>query len=167
MREVGKPGYNCTQPSPCVYQVTLAPNGTATGRVFGNFLVPPPPTVAGVDVVSPPVPPIVPPVVPPVIKGTAALRGPSACVSRVFVAAVTGRSITRVRFYMKNKLVATRTKRDALGRFVYRINPNTMSFAAHKIIARVDFKASSKTAPKKLSFVVARCARAPQPKFTG
>jgi hypothetical protein len=178
IREVGKDGYVCTQPSPCTYQVTLSSGDAVNGRIFGNYLVPPPPPPAPpAPVVSPvvaqspaPAPaPVVPaPVVKPatVVSGVAALYGPKRCVTNNFVASVTGRQIAKVQFYVNNRLVATRTQRTA-GRYSYTVKATSLSYAVHKLTAKVTYVAAARTKVKTMSFSFSRCAKAAVSKFTG
>jgi glucose-6-phosphate isomerase len=101
-----------------------------------------------------------------VVSGRSALFGPKRCVTRNFVASVTGRQIAKVQFYINNRLVATRTKR-VNGRFSYLVKAGSLSFATKKLTAKVTYVAAAKTKAKTMSFTFSRCAKAAVSQFTG
>ncbi len=103
-----------------------------------------------------------------VVSGTAKLRGPSGCPTRTVTASVTGRRIVRVTWYLDGKRIAVRTKADAKGRWTVPVRPKGLRYGAHRLEARVQFAASSKTAPKTLRLGFGRCRPAARrPTFTG
>ena len=122
---------------------------------------PPPPVVAQAASV-----PLAPSSAPAVASGTARLSGPSRCVSGSFIAAVRGRNISQVLFMLDGRKL--RTIRSQSGRTVFsvRINPRGQSFRAHRVVARVTFRAAANTPSRTLRMVYVRCARV-APKFTG
>jgi hypothetical protein len=192
LREVLPAGQTCSFPNPCVHSVVVGPGPALTGLDFGNYPTPPPPVVP--PPVVPPVvqPPLVAPVVPPAplvvpepapesavlaattssgaVKGTARLQGVTRCQSRKFGVTVSGRRIARVRFYLDGRLVQTVTRPNRLGgRFGTSINPSRFGGGTgHRVVARIQFVASSKTPQSTQSFTFARCGRsALAPAFTG
>jgi hypothetical protein len=174
--EVLPAGQVCTFPAgSCSHTTTVGPGGPVVGQDFGNYTPPPPPVVP--PVVSPVTGTSTPPATPPVVvvkdtkaakvlSGKAALYGPKRCVTNNFVAAVTGRQIAKVQFYVNNRLVATRTKRVG-GRYTYTIKASSLSFAVHKLTAKVTYVAAAKTKAKTMSFTFSRCAKAAVSKVTG
>jgi uncharacterized repeat protein (TIGR01451 family) len=132
--------------------------------------VPPPPVTP--PTVSPPTAP--PPAVPQpkpaqhVVHGTAFAHGPRECVvsnARIYV---TGRQIKSVAFYMDGPLRKLRTvaHADKKGRYLINIKARTLGSDARRIKIVVVFVPSSKTKPKTLHVVVARCPP-PRPAVTG
>jgi hypothetical protein len=137
-----------------------------------TFTVPPP----GVN--PPPTTPqgTTPPVVTPpddsgvlpetIVSGRAALRGPSGCVKQAFRARVSGRSIASVTFFVDGRKI--RTIRGQRGVYAIKVRPGRYGFGRHKIVARVEFTAASKTAARRLQLTFRRCAQgAVAPRFTG
>lgn len=103
----------------------------------------------------------------PVVASAAArLSGPRRCVSKPFLAKVRGRSIARVTFTLDGRRL--KTLRSIPGRTVFsvRVNPRRQSYRAHRVNARVTFRAGANTRSRTLRFAYARCARV-KPKFTG
>lgn len=94
------------------------------------------------------------------------MAGPSRCVSGPFVAKVNGRNISNVMFTLDGRKL--KTIRSVPGRSVFsvRINPRGQNSKAHRVNARVTFRASANTRSRTLRFVYLRCARV-APKFTG
>lgn len=175
LREILPTGQVCTFPAgDCSHTITVGPGGPVLGQDFGNHTPPPPPIIQ--PVVSPvsatgntTTPPVKKPVVKGVVRvsGASALHGPTHCITKAFVAGVTGRSIAKVQFYLDNRLVATRTKRDASGRYSYRIDPAKLNFAAHRLAAKVTYTKASRTKARTLKFGFTRCARGAVIPFTG
>ncbi|MFP5361742.1 MAG: DUF11 domain-containing protein [Thermoleophilia bacterium] len=127
---------------------------------------PPPPPPPPAAVFAPSSVPVVPSGAPVVIPGTARLSGPGRCVSRSFVAKVRGRNISHVMFTLDGRKVKTVRSKPGRTVFSVRINPRRQSYRAHRVNARVTFKASAGTRSRTLRFVYLRCARV-APKFTG
>jgi hypothetical protein len=192
LREVLPAGQVCTFPSPCVHTITIGPGAALTGLDFGNNT--PPPATPGPQTGPPPIEqPVTPPaaLVPapnagavaaaeatpaPVVAsataatGAARLRGVSNCQSRRFTAAVTGRRIARVRFYVDGRLIATvRRANRSGGRWAAVINPTRFGGGTgHRVVARIQFTAASHTRQSTQSFAFTRCGRtALAPAFTG
>jgi hypothetical protein len=131
---------------------------------------------SGAPVTPPPVtpPPVTPPPVAPpkhaqhVVHGRAFAHGPRECVvsnARIYV---TGRQIKSVAFYMDGPLRKLRTvaHADKKGRYLINIKARTLGSDARRIKIVVVFVPSSKTKPKTLHVVVARCPP-PRPAVTG
>jgi hypothetical protein len=77
---------------------------------------------------------------------------------------VTGRQIKSVSFYLGP--VKTLKRPDKKGRYLVNINVRKLGFGVHRVRVVVVFQPSSKTKPKTMYVVVARC-RPPTPAFTG
>ena len=102
------------------------------------------------------------------VSGRARLRGPSGCVYRTFTAAVNGRQIRRVTFFVDGRRVAVRRARNGQRRFTARVTPGRLSVGVHRVTARVVFRSASRTRPRTLVLSFQRCAQqAPSPRFTG
>jgi uncharacterized repeat protein (TIGR01451 family) len=103
-----------------------------------------------------------------VTPGSAKLRGPTGCPTRATTAAVTGKRITKVTFYVDGKKVKTVTRPDSKGRWSLGINPRKFAFGSHKVRVTVEFAANSGTKTKTLQLSFNRCRPAiVKPKFTG
>jgi hypothetical protein len=189
LREVLPTGQVCTFPSPCVHTITIGAGPALTGLDFGNSAPPAPGTQATPPIdqpVNPPAALVAPastgavaaaeatpaPVVASAIAATGAarLRGVSNCQSRRFTAAVTGRRIARVRFYLDGRLIATvRRANRSGGRWAAVVNPTRFGGGTgHRVVARIQFTAASHTRQSTQSFGFTRCGRtALAPAFTG
>lgn len=101
--------------------------------------------------------------------GTAKLAGLKSCASRGFMATVTGTKIARVRFFVDGRLKGTMTKANASGgRFGMRVNPASYAFGKHRVVAKIEFTAASKTKQSTQTMTFQRCGRAAAaPAFTG
>ena len=98
--------------------------------------------------------------------GAASAHGPRECVvgnARVYV---TGRQIKSVTFYLDGPKVKTLKRPDKKGRYLININAGDLGFRMHRVRIVVVFVPSSKTRPKTMHIVVARCPP-PRPVFTG
>ena len=103
----------------------------------------------------------------PSLRVAAGLRGPRACVSRAFTAAVGGTNIARVDFLLNGRRVARVTRRDASGAFRARMLLRRGS-SRGTVTARVVFRNGTNARARNLRLAVRRCARAQQrPSFTG
>ena len=101
-------------------------------------------------------------------RGRARLSGPSGCVYRTFTAAVRGRQIRRVTFFVDGRRVAIRRARNGQRRFTARVTPGRLSLGVHRVTARVVFRTASRTRSRTLVLSFQHCARqAPSPRFTG
>jgi hypothetical protein len=101
-------------------------------------------------------------------RGTAAAHGPRECVvsnARIYV---TGRHIKSVTFYMDGprRKLKTVAHADKKGRYLINISARKLSSRVRRVEIIVVFEPSSKTKPKRLRVVVARCPP-PRPLFTG
>ncbi len=100
--------------------------------------------------------------------GTARLSGPRRCVTRPFMAKVTGRGIARVSFLHDGRRVRTVRATGGRTEFRMRITPRRPRNRAHRVTARVTFAASANTPARTLRFSYLGCARgATAPHFTG
>lgn len=101
-------------------------------------------------------------------RGTARLSGRTGCLARSFNARVRGTQITRVVFLVDGKVVKTLTRPNLGGSYAVRINPRSLRFGLHRIVARVRFTSGSGTRAKVLRLRFQRCAKAlVSPRFTG
>jgi len=104
----------------------------------------------------------------PLLPGSARLRGPAGCLaSGPHKMVLTGRRISRVKYYLDGKLVATKTKADKLGRFTYTVNRKNLRTGVHTITARVTYLPNTTGGTKTFRRTFAKCARALKPAFTG
>ena len=80
-------------------------------------------------------------------------------------AAVNGRQIRRVTFFVDGRRVAVRRgTRNGQRRFTARVTPGRLSLGVHRVTARVVFRTASRTRPRTLVLSFQRCARqAPSP----
>lgn len=101
--------------------------------------------------------------------GTAKLARLKSCTSRRFMATVTGTKIARVRFFVDGRLKRTMTKANASGgRFGMRVTPARYAFGKHRVVAKIQFTAASKTKQSTQTMTFRRCGRAAAaPAFTG
>jgi hypothetical protein len=90
------------------------------------------------------------------VSGRAMLRGPSGCVKQAFRARVRGRSISAVTFFLNGRQVKRITGKRSV--YTLTVNPSRFGFGRHRIVARVQFTAASRTAPRRLPLTVRRCA---------
>jgi Zn-finger protein len=103
-----------------------------------------------------------------VSSGTARMIAADGCASRAFSARVRGTKIARVVFTLDGKRLKTVTKPNRAGAYSVRVNPAKLRIGVHRIVATVRFKASARTAPKKLRATFQRCgSRLVSPQFTG
>jgi hypothetical protein len=155
-----------TQPQPQVVPPVTPPAtdnaapaaavATPAAAVAGTQHIPvPAQVIKGVTVVS--------------ARGTAALRGPSACPrTRAVSATVTGRQIRRVTFLVGGRKVRTVTRADSRGRWTLRLETSALRRGANRVEARVEFTTASQTRARSLRIDITRCAaRVVRPQFTG
>jgi uncharacterized repeat protein (TIGR01451 family) len=132
----------------------------------------PPPTVPPPPVPPPPVPPPEPPqnvvrgAASAQVRGTASAHGPRECVTGNARVYVRGRQIKSVTFYLDGPRVKTLKRPDKKGRYLININARKLGSRMHRVRIVVVFAPSSKTQPKTMRVVVARCPP-PRPVFTG
>jgi hypothetical protein len=100
-----------------------------------------------------------------VIPGRATGQSPRGCRVKMASVSVRGREIRSVTFYLDGHKLRTVTRADP-GRYLMRIDVRKLSHGVHIVRMVVAFKPKSKTKPKTLRAVVARCP-APRPVFTG
>lgn len=104
------------------------------------------------------------------VAGKGRLSRPERCVSRSFTALVIGRRIARVRFFVDGRLIATvRRATGTGGRWGTRIDTGRYrAGTSHRVVARIQFIASSNTRQSTQSYTFRRCAVAARaPAFTG
>src|SRR5204862_6879093 len=77
-------------------------------------------------------------------------RGPGGCVQRSFKVAVTGANILRVDFPLDGRATKRVTRRDGSGRYRADVSLKGLTRSAHRIIARVSFRAGSAPAVRSL-----------------
>lgn len=104
-----------------------------------------------------------------VTPGTAKLSGPRGCPrTNVVRAAVSGKRIVKVTFYLDGKKVKTLSKPNKGGQWVLPLNVRRMAYGSHRVQARIQFAKTSGTQVKTLRLSFSRCAAAKaQPQFTG
>jgi hypothetical protein len=101
-------------------------------------------------------------------RGTATVRGKSGCQGTPFNVVVAGREIEQVIFSSDGKIVRVLTAPNSGARWVMPVNPRTVKFGLHRVLARIIFTKSSGTRTRTLRVVYSRCARrAVSPAFTG
>src|SRR4051812_3470130 len=104
----------------------------------------------------------------PLLPGSARLRGPSGCVARASrVVAVTGRRIARVSFSLDGRHVGTRHYPNRGSAFTMTVRASRLRVGAHRVTARVTFRAHTSPARRTLHLTIARCASVVKPTFTG
>jgi hypothetical protein len=95
----------------------------------------------------------------------ARLLAPTGCAARSFNASVRGAGIAKVVFTLDGRKV--KTVRSG-GRFVARVNPQRLRIGVHRLVATVQFTASSHAKTRTLRVSFQRCAkRLVSPRFTG
>jgi hypothetical protein len=95
----------------------------------------------------------------------ARLLAPTGCAARTFSASVRGAGIAKVVFTLDGRKV--KTVRSG-GRFVARVNPQRLRIGVHRLVATVQFTASSHAKTRTLRVSFQRCAkRLVSPRFTG
>jgi hypothetical protein len=101
--------------------------------------------------------------------GVARLAGPTGCpTADVVVARVTGRSITRVVFYVDNRKVKTLRRANRGATWILSLRLKGLRYGTHRVKARVEFARSTGTAPKTLPMSFKRCGSTKVlPSFTG
>jgi hypothetical protein len=101
--------------------------------------------------------------------GSVKLRGPSGCpTTSAVAAAVSGRRIVKVTFYVDGKKVKTLTKPNRDGRWVLPMNVKRFAFGTHRVRVTVQFARSSQTKARTLRLSFSRCHPAVvKPQFTG
>jgi hypothetical protein len=148
IRHVLGSGITCTAPAGCNHNLTLTSNAAATGKDFLDASAP------GQVVLGARISP-----------GKARLSARSGCISGAFSAQVRGTKIARVVFELDGRRIATIRSPK---RLAARINPNSVSFGMHRLVAHVTFTAASHTSPKTLRSSFQRCAaQLRAPLFTG
>jgi hypothetical protein len=100
------------------------------------------------------------------VSGRAQLHGSGGCRTKPFKVYVNGRQIARVVFSVDGKRVKT-VRRATAGRWPVTINPLRYRTGAHRVSARVTFKASSRTSARTLRMTFFRCPAPELPRFTG
>ena len=103
-----------------------------------------------------------------VLRGRARLRGPRGCVRRTLRAAVRGRAIRDVSWFVDGRRLRRVSRPDRHGRFALRAEVRDMRPGEHRLAARVRFTVASQTRARAMGrgFRVCAAARA-QPRFTG
>jgi hypothetical protein len=101
--------------------------------------------------------------------GSVKLRGPSGCpTTSAVAAAVSGRRIVKVTFYVDGKKVKTLSEPNRDGRWVLPMNVKRFAFGTHRVRVTVQFARSSQTKAKTLRLSFSRCHSAVvKPQFTG
>jgi hypothetical protein len=101
-------------------------------------------------------------------RGTAAFQGPRACPRSSSVsAAVRGRQIRRVTFFVRGHKVRTVTKATN-GRFTLTVRTSSLRRGANAVTARVEFTKASLTKTRTLRITITPCAaQVARPQFTG
>jgi hypothetical protein len=100
--------------------------------------------------------------------GRASAHGPAECIATSAPVYVTGREIRSVTFYMDGprRRIGTVEHSDGKGRYLIHIAARELSSHVHRVEMVVVFEPRSKTKPKTMRVVVARCPP-PAPVFTG
>jgi hypothetical protein len=100
--------------------------------------------------------------------GRASAHGPQGCIATSAPVYVTGREIRSVTFYMDGPRRKLRTVAhpDKKGRYLIHIAARELSPHIHRVEMLVVFEPRSKTKPKTMHVVLARCP-SPAPVFTG
>ena len=102
------------------------------------------------------------------VSGQARLRAPDECVDKSFRAAVTGRSISRVTYYLNGRVLKRVEATAGRTSFPVTVSPRGLGRGPQRLVATVVFTPESATRPRTLPFTFHRCARAAQaPRFTG
>jgi hypothetical protein len=102
-----------------------------------------------------------------IVSGTARLHGPSGCVKKAFKAAVRGRRIASVTFYVDGKKQKKVVAKSGQRVFRVKVRPGS-AVGVHRVTARIVFKASSQTKARTLRLTYRRCVRqVVTPQFTG
>jgi hypothetical protein len=83
------------------------------------------------------------------------------------VLTVRGKRIARVSFYIDGRYVGTRTRPNRGSAYTVTVRGSRLRTGAHRVVARVTYKADTNPRTRTLTLAFARCARAVQPKFTG
>ncbi len=134
-----------------------------------------PPPGSGTQPVGP-IPGTTPPPAGPVtssatpVAGSARVEGNAGCVTGAYaIADVRGRGIVRVVFRVNGRVVKTLTNANVAGMYRLRVPASSLPRGANRATADVRFRAVSKLAPRRLSFVFNRCPRrvGRPPTFTG
>jgi hypothetical protein len=101
--------------------------------------------------------------------GTAKVSGPTGCArSDVVAASVSGRSISKVTFYVDNKKVKTLHRANRGSRWVLSMRIRGLAFGSHRVRAKIEFAKSSQTKARTLPLSFSRCrSAAARPQFTG
>jgi uncharacterized repeat protein (TIGR01451 family) len=104
-----------------------------------------------------------------IVSGAAKLSGPSKCVSKAFVAKVTGKRIKKVVWSVDGKKYKTfNAKTSQATRATLRINPDRFGKGVHRLSARITFETASRTPARTLRMTFQQCAKQIiAPKFTG
>jgi hypothetical protein len=85
----------------------------------------------------------------------------------MFTARVRGRSIATVKYAVDGRRVKTVRRANGAGDFAVRINSARYDEGAHRLTARVTFRAGSGTRARTLTARFLRCQQAVLPSFTG
>jgi hypothetical protein len=103
-----------------------------------------------------------------VVSGRARMSGPSGCVSKRFKAAVRGRQIARVTFFVDGRKVKRVSAKKGRRVFKLGVSPAKYGKGIHRVTAKVVFKRASGTKARTLRLSFQRCARqVVAPRFTG
>ncbi len=104
----------------------------------------------------------------PLLPGVARLSGPTGCISsRSHTLAVRGSRIARVSFYVDGRYVGTRTRPNRGTAYTVTVKGSKLRTGAHRVVAKVTYRAETNPRSRTLTLAFARCARAVTPKFTG
>jgi uncharacterized repeat protein (TIGR01451 family) len=156
----------------------FAPTGTGQGQLINTAQVTGTPVGTTVDVhgvtdndsvTTPLTQPKIQVLPETVVSGAAKLSGPSACVSKKFVARVAGKRIKSVTWFIDGKKVKTFTsKTGEAAKTTFSVDPGRYGKGVHRLQAKITFHTASRTPAKTLRMTFQRCARqVVAPQFTG
>ena len=104
----------------------------------------------------------------PLLAGAARLSGPSGCISRAARRVVVrGTRIRRVSFSLDGRHVGTRDHPNRGSAYTMTVRGSRLRMGAHRIVAKVTFKANTNPRTRTLRLSLARCAATVRPTFTG
>jgi hypothetical protein len=161
VREVADPGYTCTAPTGCKYDVTFTGGQVVAVGEFGNHpnsaQQTAPAQAPGQAVLGTRITP-----------GRARMLGPTGCTARAFHARVSGVKIAKVVFRLDGRRIKTLTRKNFRGTYAVRIDPRRLRLGVHRLVATVTFQRGSATKAKTFRLAFQRCPRALRaPRFTG
>jgi hypothetical protein len=144
-------GRTCTAPANCNYDLTLVSNAAQVNKDFLD--------AASAQIVSPVR----------ITPGRARLSGRTGCITgKGFSAALRGRQMQRVTFFVDGHKVKTLTLPKNNRTYRYRVNVSKLSMGHHLMTVKVVFRSNSATKSKTLRLSFQRCAaQLRAPSFTG